>query len=94
MSGVSASLASARKVSRARQIGPAIVFGLAFLALWESAVRGFDLKPYFLAAPSKIGEQFVKNYARIWEASLVSGGNAFRLVAVHLATPNGVVRLD
>jgi hypothetical protein len=47
MSGVNSAPNSARKVSRVRQIGPAIFFGVAFLALWESAVRGFDLKPYF-----------------------------------------------
>jgi NitT/TauT family transport system permease protein len=66
-----------RVIARLRQIGPALVFGVSFLALWEAAVRGFDLKPYFLAAPSKIFEQFFKNYSRIWEASMVSGGNAF-----------------
>ncbi|MFZ9169833.1 MAG: ABC transporter permease, partial [Ilumatobacteraceae bacterium] len=71
-----------------RQIGPAIFFGVAFLALWESAVRGFDLKPYFLAAPSKIGEQFFKNYSRIWEASAVSGGNA--LVGLVVGTVLGI----
>ena len=71
-----------------RQIGPAIIFGIAFLALWESAVRGFDLKPYFLAAPSKIGEQFFKNYSRIWEASMVSGGNA--LVGLVVGTVLGI----
>ena len=71
-----------------RQVGPAIIFGIAFLALWESAVRGFDLKPYFLAAPSKIGEQFFKNYSRIWEASMVSGGNA--LVGLVVGTVLGI----
>ena len=88
MSGVNSAPNSARKVGRVRQIGPAIVFGVAFLALWESAVRGFDLKPYFLAAPSKIGEQFFKNYSRIWEASAVSGSNA--LVGLVVGTVLGV----
>jgi len=49
-----------RVIARLRQIGPALVFGVSFLALWEAAVRGFDLKPYFLAAPSKIFEQFLR----------------------------------
>ena len=71
-----------------RQVGPAVVFGVAFLALWESAVRGFDLKPYFLAAPSKIGEQFFKSYSRIWDASTVSGGNA--LVGLVVGTVLGI----
>ena len=88
MSGLNSAPNSSRKVSRVRQIGPAIFFGVAFLALWESAVRGFDLKPYFLAAPSKIGEQFFKNYSRIWEASVVSGGNA--LVGLVVGTVLGI----
>ncbi len=77
-----------RVITRLRQIGPALVFGVSFLALWEAAVRGFDLKPYFLAAPSKIFEQFFKNYSRIWEASMVSGGNA--LVGLMVGTIFGV----
>ena len=88
MSGVNATSTSARTFRRARQVGPAIVFGVAFLALWEFAVRGFDLKPYFLAAPSKIGEQFIKSYSRIWEASMVSGGNA--LVGLVVGTFLGI----
>jgi NitT/TauT family transport system permease protein len=77
-----------RVITRLRQIGPTLVFGVSFLALWEAAVRGFDLKPYFLAAPSKIFEQFFKNYSRIWEASMVSGGNA--LVGLIVGTIFGV----
>ncbi|MDA0286545.1 MAG: ABC transporter permease subunit [Actinobacteria bacterium] len=77
MSGVNTRSVGARGIGRIRQVAPTIVFGVAFLALWESAVRGFDLKPYFLAAPTKIFEQFFKNYSRIWEASMVSGRNAF-----------------
>ena len=77
-----------RVITRLRQIGPALVFGVSFLALWEAAVRGFDLKPYFLAAPSKIFEQFFKIYSRIWEASMVSGGNA--LVGLMVGTIFGV----
>ena len=88
MTGANATSTSARSFGRARQVGPAVVFGVAFLALWESAVRGFDLKPYFLAAPSKIGEQFFKNYSRIWDASAVSGGNA--LVGLVVGTVLGL----
>ena len=88
MAGANATAKSSRGVARSRQIGPAIVFGIAFLALWESAVRGFDLKPYFLAAPTKIFEQFIKNYSRIWEAAMISGGNA--LVGLVVGTVLGV----
>lgn len=78
----------ARTFGRIGQVVPAAAFGVLFLALWESAVRGFDLKPYFLAAPSKIFEQFVNNYPRIWEASMVSGGNA--LVGLIVGTVLGI----
>jgi len=88
MARANATVGGLRGLARARQVGPAIVFGVAFLALWESAVRGFDLKPYFLAAPTKIFEQFIKNYSRIWEASMVSGGNA--LVGLVVGTFFGV----
>ena len=88
MSGANTTSTSVRSFGRVRQVGPAVVFGVAFLALWESAVRGFDLKPYFLAAPSKIGEQFFKNYSRIWDASTVSGGNA--LVGLVVGTVLGI----
>ncbi|NBQ45622.1 MAG: ABC transporter permease subunit, partial [Actinobacteria bacterium] len=88
MARANATVGGLRGLARARRVGPAIVFGVAFLALWESAVRGFDLKPYFLAAPTKIFEQFIKNYSRIWEASMVSGGNA--LVGLVVGTCFGV----
>ena len=65
-----------RTLDRIKSIVAPLVFGVAFIALWEGAVKGFDLKPYFLAAPSKIMEQFLKNTTRIWEATAVSGGNA------------------
>jgi len=63
--------------TRLRSVLPPLVFGLSFLVLWESLVRGFDLKPYFLAAPSKIVGEFADNVGLIWDSSLVSGGNAF-----------------
>ena len=62
--------------SRLSRIAAPVVFGLGFLGLWEGAVRGFNLKPYFLAPPSKIVEQFWTNISRIWEAASVSGMNA------------------
>ena len=65
-----------KTLDRIKSITTPFVFGVAFIALWEGAVEGFDLKPYFLAAPSKIIEQFFNNTARIWEATAVSGGNA------------------
>ena len=64
-------------VSRFSRILAPLFFGVGFLGLWEGAVRGFNLKPYFLAPPSKIVEQFWSNASRIWEAASVSGTNAF-----------------
>ena len=38
--------------SPVRAIWPPVVFGVAFLAIWETAVKVFDFQPYFLPAPS------------------------------------------
>ena len=73
---------------RLRRIAPPLVFGVAFLALWEGLVRVFALKPYFLAAPSKIFGEFVDNAGRVWEAASVSGLNA--LVGLVAGTVLGV----
>jgi len=62
---------------RARYVLPPLVFGIAFIAWWEAAVYIFNLKPYFLAPPSKIWGQFTENFGLIWDASKVSGTNAF-----------------
>ncbi|MBA3982495.1 MAG: ABC transporter permease subunit [Acidimicrobiia bacterium] len=69
-------------------LGPPIVFGLAFLGLWEAVVRGFDLKPYFLSAPSKIVEAIGDNVDNVWDATVVSGTNA--LVGLVIGTLLGV----
>jgi NitT/TauT family transport system permease protein len=67
---------------------PPVVFGVGFIALWEAAVRVFDLKPYFLPPPSSIWQQFRENAALIWEATKVSGTNA--LVGLLIGTVIGV----
>jgi NitT/TauT family transport system permease protein len=67
---------------------PPIVFGVGFLALWEGAVKVFDLKPYFLPPPSSIWQQFLENATLIWEATKVSGTNA--LVGLLIGTVLGV----
>jgi NitT/TauT family transport system permease protein len=63
-----------RAVHRA---GPPLAFGVAFLGLWEWAVRFFDLKPYFLTAPTVIWSQFVGGFGLVRGAATVSGTNAF-----------------
>ena len=39
-------------------VWPPVVFGIAFLVLWEAAVEVFDFQPYFLPAPSAIWDAF------------------------------------
>ena len=41
---------------------PPAVFGIGFVLVWELTVQLFDLKPYFLPAPSAIGEAFFDNF--------------------------------
>lgn len=71
-----------------RVVMPPVVFGVAFVLLWELSVNAFDLKPYFLPAPSAIWERFRENAGLIWEATRVSGGNA--LVGLLAGTVLGV----
>jgi NitT/TauT family transport system permease protein len=54
---------------------PLFAFGI-FLVAWETVVRVFDLKPYFLTAPTKILSAFGNNFSRIWESMRLSGTNA------------------
>jgi NitT/TauT family transport system permease protein len=68
---------------------PPAVFGLAFLAAWEGVVKGFDLKPYFLPAPSAIWSAFADNVGLVREAATVSGTNA--LVGLVAGTVLGIV---
>lgn len=65
---------SARRL--ASVVAPPLVVGALFLILWEAVVEVFDLKPFFLPAPSAIATAFFDNTERIWEAMVVSGGNA------------------
>ncbi len=58
------------------RIVPPLVFGLAFLVVWEAAVKIFGWKPYFLAPPTKVWEQFTGNFSVIRKAALVTGSNA------------------
>ena len=67
---------STRVGAPARSVGPPVVFGVLMVLLWQLVVRGFDLKPYFLVAPTDIFHEFVDNRSNIWEAMQVSGTNA------------------
>jgi len=72
----------------ARAVWPPAVFGIAFLVLWEQAVKVFDWKPYFLPKPSQIWDAFSGNLDQVWSAARVSGGNA--LIGLLLGTVLGV----
>lgn len=60
----------------AESIGPPAAFGAIFVLAWEAVVKGFDLKPFFLPAPSAIWTAFVDNIDLVRRAAFVSGGNA------------------
>lgn len=72
-----------------RLVWPPLVFGVAFLCLWELAVVAFDWKPYFLPKPSRIWGEFVENRTQIRRAATVSGVNA--LVGLVAGTLIGVL---
>ncbi len=55
---------------------PPALFGVLFVAAWEAVVKGFDIKPFFLPAPSAIWSAFVDNVGLVRGAAFVSGGNA------------------
>jgi NitT/TauT family transport system permease protein len=61
----------------AHTIGPAVVFGIAFLALWELVVKAFDIKPFLLPAPSAIWSALIDRFGDVWDATYQTGTNAF-----------------
>ena len=67
---------------------PPVAFGVLFVLLWEGVVKAFDLKPFFLPAPSAIWDAFVDNVGLVREAAFVSGGNA--LVGLLAGTALGI----
>ena len=64
---------TARVAGVARSAWPPVVFGAIMLGLWQFIVRFFDLKPYFLVAPTDIYRALIDNWSNIWEAMRVSG---------------------
>lgn len=70
-------------------VWPPLLFGVAFLVVWQGVVEVFDLKPYFLPPPSDVFDSFVDNVHNIRKAAWVSGSNAFAGLAV--GTVLGVV---
>lgn len=68
---------SARASRWASSVLPPVVFGGLLLAAWQAVVRVFDLKPYFLAAPTAIWRALLDNFGKVWDATWHSGTNAF-----------------
>lgn len=56
--------------------GPALVFGVLFLAGWQLLVRAADIAPYVLPAPSEIWSSALDESSRITDAALHTGANA------------------
>jgi NitT/TauT family transport system permease protein len=69
-------------------VWPPMLFGFAFLAVWELAVNVLGWKEYFLPKPSVIWQAFVDNNGVVREAALVSGRNA--LVGLLVGTALGI----
>lgn len=60
----------------AKTVLPPAMFGALFVLAWEAVVKVFDLKPFFLPAPSAIADAFAGNVGLVRGAAFVSGGNA------------------
>ena len=71
-----------------RSLWPPVVFGAAFLALWEAVVRGVGLEPFVLPAPSAIWSAFTERFDDVVEKSQLTGSNA--LVGLVLGVLFGV----
>jgi NitT/TauT family transport system permease protein len=55
---------------------PPVVFGVAFLAVWQVFVRQANIKSYVLPAPSDIWSSVADDHSRILDAARQSGLNA------------------
>lgn len=53
--------------SRAIALAVPVIFGLTLIAVWEGLVRGFDISPILLPAPSMIAVRFAASTAILWE---------------------------
>ena len=52
---------------RLRNLIVPAIFGLTVLLLWQLVVKGFNIKPVFLPAPSDIGGRFFTSPVTLWE---------------------------
>ncbi len=61
----------------AKIVVPPLIVGGLFVAVWETVVKVFDIKPYLLPAPSAIWTALRNNWSGVWDAMSVTGQNAF-----------------
>lgn len=65
-------------------VWPPVLFGVAFLGLWEWFVDVRDIKPFVLPKPSAIWTQLHENSDTIFEAAKSTGTNALIGLAIGL----------
>jgi len=53
-----------------------LLFGIAFIGLWQALVSAFKVEPFLVPSPAAIGSEFVGNVPTIAAGSLHTGGNA------------------
>lgn len=59
-----------------KRVGSPLLFGAAFLGVWELIVMAFDIAPFTLPAPSAIWSAFIERFDQVLEETLVTGKNA------------------
>ncbi|MBY6046506.1 ABC transporter permease [Vannielia litorea] len=66
--GLNVALARSRwRKARAVRIAVPVIFGLAVLALWQGLVRGLEVSPVILPAPTDIARTFVTSTDVLWQ---------------------------
>lgn len=53
--------------SRAVRIFVPVLFGVTLLVIWEGLVRGFNVSPVILPAPSTVAQTFARSTGLLWE---------------------------
>lgn len=57
---------SNRKQTRLIRLLVPVIFGITLLVIWEFMVRGLEINPVLLPAPSMIGAAFMNNLPTLW----------------------------
>jgi NitT/TauT family transport system permease protein len=62
--------------SAGRAVLPPVIFGIAFIGIWQGLVVALKIAPFLVPSPAAIGTEFVTNLSTIAAGSLHTGGNA------------------